>query len=213
MRTWVRKAGWKKMGRQQEERRKICKKTGARSREIDVYAAGRSEQAQRNVAAGQGLGQQLERLQDRKEQCQKYDGKYGLETWSGSRMRLKRRMPNVKSWDEKIQKTSLAEAELDEESRNLEAGEERRASCASQPNRCCFDPTVVEQLITMGATHPWQQMQILQGELSKRLEVQHRPAPATPVHIPEGGEGGDEDEEEQRKRAASRQTGPASARA
>ena len=137
----------------------------------------------------------------------------GLETRSGPGTKLKRRMPNFKSWDEKIQKTSLAEAELDEEIRNLEAEEERRGSGASQSNGCCFDPTVVEQLITMGATQAWQQIQILQGEFSKRFEVQHRPAPATPVHIPEGGEGGDEEEEEQRKRAASRQTDPASARA
>ena len=50
-----------------------------------------------------------------------------------------------------------------------------------------------------GAGEAWQQIQALQGELQKRFEVQHLPAPATPVHMPEGGEGGDEDEEEQRK--------------
>ena len=58
-----------------------------------------------------------------------------------------------------------------------------------------------------GAAEAWQQIQALQGELHKRFEVHHQPAPATLVHMPEGGEGGDEDEEEQRKRAASRQMG------
>ena len=54
---------------------------------------------------------------------------------------------------------------------------------ASQSNGC-FDPAVVEQLITMGAAQAWQQLQVLQGEFSKRFEVQHQPAPVTPVHVP-----------------------------
>ena len=65
-----------------------------------------------------------------------------------------------------IQKASLVKAELDEEIRNLQAGEERRGSCASQFDRCCFDPTVVEQPITMGATLAWQQLAFIQGEIS-----------------------------------------------
>ena len=44
----------------------------------------------------------------------------------------------------KGQKTTLTEEELDEEIRNLQAGEERRGNCASQSNGCCFDPAVVE---------------------------------------------------------------------
>ena len=72
---------------------------------------------------------------------------------------------------------------------------------------------VVEQLTTMGAAQSWQQLSALQGELSKRVELQHQPAPATPVHELEG-EGGDENEEEQRRRAASRHMGqPAPGRA
>ena len=49
-----------------------------------------------------------------------------------------------------------------------------------------------------------QQLAFIQSEISNVYGGQHQPAPATPVHIPEGGEGGDEYEEEQRKRAASR---------
>ena len=59
----------------------------------------------------------------------------------------------------------------------------------------------------MGATQAWQQLTFIQGELRRVFRVQHLPAPATPVHIQEGGEGGNENEEEQRRRAASRQMG------
>ena len=37
------------------------------------------------------------------------------------------------------------EADILEEIQALQAGDERRNSCASQSNGCCFDPTVVEQ--------------------------------------------------------------------
>ena len=73
----------------------------------------------------------------------------GLETVSGSGMRMKKGTPQLKSTAKfKIQQTSLAEAELDEEIRNLQAEEERRGNCASQTNGCCFHPAVVEHFIT-----------------------------------------------------------------
>ena len=81
----------------------------------------------------------------------------------------------------------------------------------SQTNGCCFDPVVVEQLITFGAAQAWQQLTAFQGELSIKFEVQRQPMPATPVHTHthtlEGGERADENMEEQRRRAASRQNG------
>ena len=60
--------------------------------------------------------------------------------------------------EQKSQRIYLAEAELHEEIRNLQAGETRN-SCASQSNGGCFDPTVVEQLFTLGAAQTWQQIQ------------------------------------------------------
>ena len=92
---------------------------------------------------------------------------------------------------------------MDEEIRNL-AGEERRNSCASQSNGCCLDPTVVEQLLTLGAAPAWQQA--LREELTKMCEVLHQ-SPATPVHTSGGGDRKDEREEDQRERAANHQLG------
>ena len=69
-----------------------------------------------------------------------------------------------------------------------------RNVCASQSHGCCFDIAIFQQLFAMGAEQALQQ----------NLETQHQPAPATPVHVPEGG--GDENEEQWR-RAACRQMG------
>ena len=138
--------------------------------------------------------------------CQK-----DMAKWVGDREKAKNeiqeRLAQIDECDQTIEKTSGAEAELYEEIRILQAGDEKRNSCASQSNGGCFDPAVVQQFITMGATQAWQQLTCIQGELSRVHAVQHQPAPATPVHVLEGGEGGDENEEEQRRRAASRQMG------
>ena len=40
---------------------------------------------------------------------------------------------------------------VDEEIQALQAGEERRGSCASQSNGCCFDPATVEHFLTLEA--------------------------------------------------------------
>ena len=100
----------------------------------------------------------------------------------------------------KIHKTSMADVELNEEIRNLQAGDERRGSCALQSNGCSFDPAVVlEPYITMGATRAWRQLSLIQAELSRVLGVQQHQVPATLVHMPERGGRGDENEEEQRR--------------
>ena len=103
---------------------------------------------------------------------------------------------------EKSNNKGMAAEHLEEEFRCLQAGEERRGSCASQCNGCCLD-AVVEQLFTLGATHARQQIQALQEELIRRFEI-----PATPAHMAGGEERGGEWEEEQVERAASRQMGP-----
>ena len=96
---------------------------------------------------------------------------------------------------------SRARAEVAEQ-----AGEDRRGSCASQSNGCCFDSVLVEQLFALGAAHARQPIQALQDEFSRRLDGLHQ-APATQVHT-SGGERGNEFEEEQEQRAASCQMGP-----
>ena len=130
----------------------------------------------------------------------------GLETVRRPRRKSKNYLPKSVSVI-KISRIHMeAEAELDEEIRILQPGDERRNSCASKSNGC-FDPAEVEQFITMGETQAWQQPAFIQGELSRVFGVQLQPAPATPVHVPEEGEGGDENEEEQRKRPARSQMG------
>ena len=153
----------------------------------------------------QRRSQKLQSLQDRKKQCQK-----DMAKWVGDREKanneIQERLAHIGECHQKIEKTSRAETEVHEEIRTLQAGDESRNSCDSQSNGCRFDPAVMEQFITMGATQAWEQLTFIQGELSRVYGVQHQPAPATPVHVPEGG-GGDENEEEQRRRAASRQMG------
>ena len=79
---------------------------------------------------------------------------------------------------QKIQKTSLAEVELDDEIRNLQAGDERRGS----PNGCCFDPAVVlDHYGAMGATQAWHRLSFLQEELSRVFGAQQHQVPATPA--------------------------------
>ena len=111
-------------------------------------------------------------------------------------MRLKTDTPKIEELGQKIQKTSLAE--LAEVIRGLQVGDESRGSCASQS-------CMVEHFITMGAAQARQQLAFVQGEVNRVYGGQHQPAPATPVHVREEGEGGDENEEEQRRRAASQQ--------
>ena len=102
-----------------------------------------------------------------------------------SDIKSKNDLPKSMSEIKNIDKKSGAEAELNEEIRILQAGDERRNCCTSQSNVCCFDPAVVEQLVTVGVAQPWQQLAFIQGEISTVYGVQHQPAPATLVHVPE----------------------------
>ena len=86
----------------------------------------------------------------------------------------------------------MAEAELDEEIRGLQAEDDIRGCSASQ-------------FFAMGTEQALQQMSGMQRELTKNVETQHRPAAVTPVHVLEEGEGGEEHLGDQRRRVASRQ--------
>ena len=90
---------------------------------------------------------------------------------------------------EKSSNSRMAADDLEEEIRSLQAGEERRGSCVSQSNGCCFD-SVMEQLFTL-RRHARQQIQVLQEEIIRRFEV-----PATPVLM-----AGREEREESGKRS------------
>ena len=61
-------------------------------------------------------------------------------------------------------KSSLAEVELDEEIRNLQAG-----------------AVVLEPYISMGATQAWQWLSFLQEELSRVFGAQQHQVPSTPI--------------------------------
>ena len=80
-----------------------------------------------------------------------------LGEWAGGSERVRN---EIEEKHAKLQnKTSLAELELDEEIRNLQAGGERRGSCAAQSNGCCFDPAAVLELyISTGATQAWERL-------------------------------------------------------
>ena len=66
---------------------------------------------------------------------------------------------------ERSNNNRMAAEGLEEEIRGLQAGEERRGSCALQSKTCGLD-AVVEQLFTLGATHARQQIQALQEDSS-----------------------------------------------
>ena len=68
---------------------------------------------------------------------------------------------------------------LEEEIQALQAGEERRGSCASQSNGCCFCPAIVEQFFTMGAGQAVQQLAFIHGEIRENVG-QFQPEPTAP---------------------------------
>ena len=66
----------------------------------------------------------------------------------------------------------------------LQAGEGRRGSDASESNGCCFDAAIVQQLVSMGAWQAMQHLSALHGEISESYEVPCQPARATLVRVP-----------------------------
>ena len=73
--------------------------------------------------------------------------------------------------------------DLDDEIQILHAGEERRGSCASQSNGCCFDPAMVEQVFACGAAHTEHFIQAMQEEFNRRFKD-----PAAPEQMAGGEE-------------------------
>ena len=74
------------------------------------------------------------------------------------------------------QKESMAEAELDEEIRGLQAGDGRRGSNASQSNGCGMDPTFLHSFFTSGADLARQQLMFPKSECGKTHGAQHQQA-------------------------------------
>ena len=121
----------------------------------------------------------LQSLQHKEKQCQKDAGKC-----DGDMVRIRdeiaEREVRLQELIQKSQRIHSAEADVDEEIRILQAGDERRTSCASQTNGCCFDPAVVEQFITMGAGQARQQTAFIHDEVSRVLGGQHQQQQAQP---------------------------------
>ena len=67
---------------------------------------------------------------------------------------------------------------LEVEIQAVQAGEERRGSCASQSNGCCCDPAMVKHVLAIGATQALQQLAFIHGEISRVYGGQHPPEPA-----------------------------------
>ena len=86
----------------------------------------------------------------------------------------------------------MAEVKLDEESRNLQAGDEKPEAAVhlSPTDAASIDPW-------RSSFSRWEQHKCGSGfQLSREIAQQHQLL-ATPVHIPQESEGGDEHEEEQ----------------
>ena len=83
----------------------------------------------------------LHSLQDRKMQCWKDLGKWARDS-ERDRNEIEVKHAQLEELGQTIQKTSMAEVELDEEHRSLQARDDRRGSCASQSDGCCLDPAV-----------------------------------------------------------------------
>ena len=72
----------------------------------------------------------------------------------------------------------MAADDLEDEIQILQAGEERRGSCASQANGCCFDPAMVEQVLACDAVHAEHHIKAMREEFTQRFK-----APAAPEQL------------------------------
>ena len=98
-------------------------------------------------------------------------GEVGLKTMSGSGASSKNRMQRWKEDnDQQIQKEFVVEAGLDEEMRGLQAGDERRGSCASQRNERCMDPTFLHSFFHQEQIWPGSRLCFAKTSSGKRME-------------------------------------------
>ena len=123
----------------------------------------------------QKRSQKLQILQDKKRKILK-DACVCDEEMRKVRGEMNEREARFLELSEKSSNCRMGADDLEEETKGLQAGEERGGSCASQSNNYYLD-SVIEQLCTLGAAHARQQIQALQEELNRRFEV-----PATCAH-------------------------------
>ena len=91
------------------------------------------------------------------------------EKWQQELQDIEQRRHDLLPEHQKLQKRFQNLQSLqDRKIRVLQAGEDRRGSCATQSNGCCIDPALVEQLFTLGAAQAWQQIQAIQEEFKKK---------------------------------------------
>ena len=82
----------------------------------------------------------------------------GLKTMSVSGMSFEDSHAKMEDNGKHIQKESVAEAELDEEIKGLQAADERGGSSASESAGCCMGPTSLRSFLTPGADLAWQHL-------------------------------------------------------
>ena len=133
----------------------------------------------------------MQSQQHRKKQCKKHLGK-----WAEDNERLRNVIEDSQAKMEdngqKIHKESVAEAELDEEIRSLQGGDEYIEAAVHLSPR---DGAWIRPFCTVP-------IMFLQNEFGKTHGAQHQPAPVTPVHVPQVGEA-EEQSGESRKWTAS----------
>ena len=76
----------------------------------------------------------------------------------------------VRALSEQSGDSRKAADDLEVEIQALQAGGERRGSCASQSSGCCFDPAMLEHFLAVGATQALQQLDFDHGEMSPELQ-------------------------------------------
>ena len=131
----------------------------------------------------QQRSQKLQSPQDQKTQCQK-----NLSKWAGDNERIRTEIEERRAMMEELgqkkkQKESMGEVELDEETRGLQAGDERRGSSASQSHGCCSDTAIFQQLFALGTKQALQQTSTFQRVPTQNLRrsiSQRQPLGARP---------------------------------
>ena len=99
---------------------------------------------------------------------------------------MEERKVHFQALSEKSDNCGRATDDLHDDIKILQAGEERRGSCASQSNGCCFDPAMVVQVFACGTIHAEHYIKAMQEEFIRIFE-----APAAPEHMAGGEDRGE----------------------
>ena len=100
------------------------------------------------------------------------------------RMETEKLQEKLEDNEENIKNEAGNETEWEDEIEQMQTGEGRRGSDASQSNGCCMDPAFLQHFFTIGADQAEQQLALLHYDIDRRFGMQHQAASVTPVHVP-----------------------------